>query len=123
MIVPQPPIPLAVNFHLWPRCNLRCTFCFAGFPESRGRIPTRDAATTRSGARAMDHHSGITSEHRRRRGRDTPGHRDATPLLPTRRKAGTAWPRWRRRGRDSGGITKLLADSRAKGQPTLVRVG
>lgn len=43
MNVAQPPIPLAVNFHLWPRCNLKCTFCFAGFPESRGRIPTSEA--------------------------------------------------------------------------------
>lgn len=27
--------PIAVNFHLWPKCNLSCSFCFAGFPEAR----------------------------------------------------------------------------------------
>lgn len=32
------PIPLAVNYHLWPRCNLRCTFCYAGFPEARNTL-------------------------------------------------------------------------------------
>ena len=37
------PVPISVNFHLWPRCNLRCTFCYAGFPDSRKAMPTADA--------------------------------------------------------------------------------
>ena len=36
-------VPVAVNFHLWPRCNLRCTFCYAGFPTTRAAIPTDQA--------------------------------------------------------------------------------
>lgn len=36
-------IPIAVNFHLWPKCNLRCTFCYAGFPEARQVLPVADA--------------------------------------------------------------------------------
>ena len=35
--------PVSVNFHLWPKCNLKCTFCYAGFPEARKAMPTADA--------------------------------------------------------------------------------
>lgn len=30
--------PVAVNFHLWPKCNLSCVFCFAAFPDARSVI-------------------------------------------------------------------------------------
>jgi radical S-adenosyl methionine domain-containing protein 2 len=36
-------VPIAVNFHLWPKCNLRCTFCYAGFPEARKVLEVDDA--------------------------------------------------------------------------------
>ncbi|MCO4761612.1 MAG: viperin family antiviral radical SAM protein [Myxococcales bacterium] len=32
--------PIAVNFHLWPKCNLKCTFCYATFPNARNTIST-----------------------------------------------------------------------------------
>lgn len=35
--------PVSVNFHVWPRCNLHCTFCYAGFPEARNTLPTEQA--------------------------------------------------------------------------------
>ncbi len=37
------PIPVAVNFHLWPRCNLGCKFCYAGFPGARSVLPVEEA--------------------------------------------------------------------------------
>lgn len=37
------PVPLAVNFHLYPRCNLHCTFCYAGFPDTRTHLPLAQA--------------------------------------------------------------------------------
>ena len=36
-------LPVSVNFHLWPKCNLKCTFCYAGFPEARQAMPTTNA--------------------------------------------------------------------------------
>lgn len=35
--------PVAVNFHLFKPCNLRCRFCFATFRGLRGRLETDDA--------------------------------------------------------------------------------
>jgi len=37
------PRPVAVNFHLWPKCNLRCTFCYAGFANARRVLAPEDA--------------------------------------------------------------------------------
>ncbi|MFZ4580536.1 MAG: viperin family antiviral radical SAM protein [Myxococcota bacterium] len=37
------PKPVSVNFHLWPKCNLKCRFCYAGFPAARRALPTDDA--------------------------------------------------------------------------------
>jgi radical S-adenosyl methionine domain-containing protein 2 len=37
------PKPVSANFHLWPKCNLKCRFCYAGFPTARTALPT-DAA-------------------------------------------------------------------------------
>jgi radical S-adenosyl methionine domain-containing protein 2 len=36
--------PVSINFHLWPRCNMHCHFCYAGFPEARRALPSADAA-------------------------------------------------------------------------------
>jgi radical S-adenosyl methionine domain-containing protein 2 len=36
-------IPVSINFHLVKQCNARCPFCFATFPNVRGRLPTPDA--------------------------------------------------------------------------------
>lgn len=35
--------PVAVNFHIWPKCNLTCTFCYATFPQARRTLPLADA--------------------------------------------------------------------------------
>src|SRR5437763_15984165 len=35
--------PVSVNFHIWPKCNLKCKFCYAGFPETRAQMPAMDA--------------------------------------------------------------------------------
>jgi radical S-adenosyl methionine domain-containing protein 2 len=35
--------PIAVNFHIWPKCNLACTFCYATFPQARRTLPLSDA--------------------------------------------------------------------------------
>ena len=35
--------PIAVNFHIWPKCNLACTFCYATFPHVRRTLPLSDA--------------------------------------------------------------------------------
>jgi len=35
--------PVAVNFHLFKPCNLRCRFCFATFRDLRGRLATAKA--------------------------------------------------------------------------------
>jgi radical S-adenosyl methionine domain-containing protein 2 len=35
--------PVAVNFHIWPKCNLACTFCYATFPQARRTLPLADA--------------------------------------------------------------------------------
>ena len=35
--------PVAVNFHIWPKCNLACTFCYATFPQARRTLPLTDA--------------------------------------------------------------------------------
>jgi radical S-adenosyl methionine domain-containing protein 2 len=35
--------PIAVNFHIWPKCNLNCTFCYATFPQVRRTLPRADA--------------------------------------------------------------------------------
>lgn len=42
MTVAQPR-PVAVNFHIWPKCNLNCTFCYATFPQARRSLPAADA--------------------------------------------------------------------------------
>jgi len=39
------PIPINVSWHLWPDCNLKCTYCYATF---------RDIPGTLSEARALD---------------------------------------------------------------------
>ncbi len=31
--------PISVNFHLWPKCNFTCRFCYAGFPAARTALP------------------------------------------------------------------------------------
>lgn len=38
-------LPLAVNWHFWPRCNYGCTFCFARFEEIKlsDRLAKEDA--------------------------------------------------------------------------------
>ncbi len=33
------PIPETVNVHLWPRCNLRCHYCYGQFPEKPRTLP------------------------------------------------------------------------------------
>lgn len=33
------PIPETVNIHLWPRCNLRCHYCYGQFPERPRTLP------------------------------------------------------------------------------------
>ena len=50
-------LPLAVNWHFWPRCNYGCTFCFARFEEIKlsDRLAKEDAlkipqALSRAGA-------------------------------------------------------------------------
>lgn len=35
--------PVAVNFHVWPKCNLACTFCYATFPQARRTLSLADA--------------------------------------------------------------------------------
>lgn len=35
--------PVAVNFHIWPKCNLACTFCYATFPQARRSLAMVDA--------------------------------------------------------------------------------
>lgn len=50
--------PLSVNFHIWPKCNLHCTFCYATFPEARRSLPVSDAlavidAVAEAGARKI----------------------------------------------------------------------
>lgn len=35
--------PVAVNFHVWPKCNLACTFCYATFPQARRTLSRADA--------------------------------------------------------------------------------
>ena len=35
--------PIAVNFLIWPKCNLACTFCYATFPQARRTLPLSDA--------------------------------------------------------------------------------
>ncbi|HEY4175777.1 MAG TPA: viperin family antiviral radical SAM protein [Kofleriaceae bacterium] len=36
-------IPIAVNFHLWKPCNLKCRFCFAVFDDVPGRLSVDEA--------------------------------------------------------------------------------
>lgn len=38
--------PIAVNFHLWKPCNLKCRFCFATFEDVEGRLTIDDARRT-----------------------------------------------------------------------------
>lgn len=35
--------PVAVNFHIWPKCNLKCKFCYATFPNVRRTLPLAEA--------------------------------------------------------------------------------
>ena len=35
--------PVAVNFHIWPKCNLKCKFCYATFPHVRRTLPLAEA--------------------------------------------------------------------------------
>lgn len=39
----SPPIPIAVNFHLYKPCNYRCRFCFATFRDIQGQLPLSGA--------------------------------------------------------------------------------
>lgn len=39
----DPLAPVAVNFHLYRPCNLRCRFCYASFRDVKGRLSTPDA--------------------------------------------------------------------------------
>jgi radical S-adenosyl methionine domain-containing protein 2 len=32
-------IPETVNLHIWPRCNLNCTYCYGRFPDQPGSLP------------------------------------------------------------------------------------
>lgn len=41
--LPCPRLPPAINFHILRACDARCTFCFATFRETQGRLRTRDA--------------------------------------------------------------------------------
>ncbi len=36
-------LPPAINFHILRACDARCSFCFATFRETRGRVRTADA--------------------------------------------------------------------------------
>jgi len=36
-------VPVAVNFHLYKPCNLRCAFCFATFRDVHGHLSLEDA--------------------------------------------------------------------------------
>jgi len=47
------PRPLAVNFHLIERCNLRCRFCFATFRAVPGRLSLQDARALQVQLRAF----------------------------------------------------------------------
>lgn len=49
----ESPIPETVNIHLWPRCNLRCVYCYGQFPyRPRTLNSTSWAAIVRSLAKA-----------------------------------------------------------------------
>lgn len=49
----SPPVPETVNIHLWPRCNLRCHYCYGQFPEKPRTLPLAAwAAIARSLAEA-----------------------------------------------------------------------
>ncbi len=37
------PIPLNVSWHLWPDCNLKCTYCYATFRDIPGTLSEADA--------------------------------------------------------------------------------
>lgn len=37
------PIPLNVSWHLWPDCNLKCTYCYATFRDIPGTLAKEDA--------------------------------------------------------------------------------
>ncbi|MGB1016821.1 MAG: radical SAM protein, partial [Nannocystaceae bacterium] len=41
----SPPIPIAVNFHLYKPCNYRCRFCFATYRDIQGRLDLASAFT------------------------------------------------------------------------------
>lgn len=36
-------IPVSVNWHLWPYCNAKCTFCFATFRDVKGYLTKPEA--------------------------------------------------------------------------------
>lgn len=36
-------LPIAINYHLYKPCNLRCRFCFATFRDVRGQLSLADA--------------------------------------------------------------------------------
>jgi radical S-adenosyl methionine domain-containing protein 2 len=38
-------IPETVNLHIWPKCNLKCTYCYGGFPDQPGSLPGADWCT------------------------------------------------------------------------------
>jgi radical S-adenosyl methionine domain-containing protein 2 len=35
-------VPETINFHIWPRCNLRCRYCFGSFPDRPRSLASRD---------------------------------------------------------------------------------
>lgn len=39
----SPPIPIAVNFHLYKLCNYRCRFCFATYRDIHGQLSRESA--------------------------------------------------------------------------------
>lgn len=37
------PVPINVSWHLWPDCNLKCTYCYATFRDIPGTLPEDEA--------------------------------------------------------------------------------
>ncbi len=37
------PVPINVSWHLWPDCNLKCTYCYATFRDIPGTLPEGQA--------------------------------------------------------------------------------
>lgn len=37
------PLPINVSWHLWPECNLKCTYCYATFRDIQTKLPEAKA--------------------------------------------------------------------------------